>query len=290
MELRFSRRRGFTFVELLISTVVAGVALMAGYTLLNSALSLYAKNFSLNRSHYTGRVSLEKLTAKLYAAGAAPILVDKAGADIAGDGPAAGIRFCAPVTNRSYTIKNALASSDTSATLEVANGQPRPRPSDILLIDAGAVVQTGSVVQVEISGVTSATEAGVVVATLRDAPGTAVPVDARCMILQQSAFVAVGTELRFYPTVMSHARHGASAFNHPGNYSVISTLDPAPGETEAKPFRYQDPARRLLSVNLRNRTSNYSHRAGAFNSFFNIRSSIAVKSTYLDPSKLKAIN
>ena len=290
MELRFSRRRGFTFVELLISAVVGGIALMAGYTLLNSALSLYAKNFSLNRSHYTGRVSLEKMTARLYAAGAAPILIDKAGADVAGDGPAAGIRFCAPATNRSYTVKAALASGDTTVTLEVPSGQPRPRPSDILLIDAGAVVQTGTVVQVEISAVSPGSDAAVVVASLRDAPGTSVPINTRCLILQQSAFVAVGTELRFYSTVMSHARHGASTFNHPANYSVISTLDPAPGETEAKPFRYQDPARRLLSVNLRNRSSNYSHRAGAFNSFFNIRSSIAVKSTYLDPSKLKAIN
>lgn len=290
MKLKSRRDRGFTFVELLISSVVAGIALMGAYTFLNSALSLYAKNFSLNRSHYTGRVSLEKLTTKLYAAGAAPILVDAKGADVAGDGPAAGIRYCAPATNGSYTIKNAVSSTDTTATIQTGTGLPRPRPSDILLIDAGAVVQTGTVVQVEISSVTQGPDASTLSATLRDAPGAAIPANTRCLVLQQSAFIAVGTELRFYPAVMSEARHGASAFNNPANFSMISTVEPAPGQTAAKPFSYQDAARRLLSVNLRNRSSKYSQRVGAFNSFFNIRSSIAVKSTYLDPSKLKAIN
>ncbi|HEX5177088.1 MAG TPA: hypothetical protein VFV83_08670, partial [Chthoniobacteraceae bacterium] len=157
--MKHTRTVGFTFVELLISSVVAGVALFGGYALLNSALSLYAKNFSLNRSHYTGRVSLEKVTSKIYAAGAAPILIDKTGADIAGDGPAAGIRFCVPTTGTPYTIVGAVSSTQTSAVIQVATGQPLPRASDILLIDAGSVVQTGSIVQVELATVTNASEA-----------------------------------------------------------------------------------------------------------------------------------
>jgi prepilin-type N-terminal cleavage/methylation domain-containing protein len=43
--------RGFTFVELLVSTVVAAVVAAGAYTLLDSGLTLYAKNFSLNLTH-----------------------------------------------------------------------------------------------------------------------------------------------------------------------------------------------------------------------------------------------
>jgi prepilin-type N-terminal cleavage/methylation domain-containing protein len=290
MKLKSTRSHGFTFVELLIASVVAGIALFGGYTLVNAALSLYAKNFSLNRSHYTGRVSLEKVTSKIYASGAAPILIDKTGADVAGNGPAAGIRFCVPAAGGAYTVTNAVASTETSAVIQMRTGQPRPRASDILLIDAGSVVQTGSVVQVEITSVTNTTDASRVNVTLRDAPGSAIPANTRCLILQQSSFVAVGTELRFYPLVMSTARQGATVFNNTLNYSVVSTVEAVPGQTDAKPFAYNGTARRLLSVNLRNRSSKYSKRVGGFNSFFNIRSSIAIKSTYLDPTKLKAIN
>ena len=290
MELKHTRTVGFTFVELLVSSAVAGIVLFGGYTLVNSALSLYAKNFSLNRSHYTGRVSLEKVTAKIYAAGAAPILIDKAGADVAGNGPAAGIRFCVPATGSAYTVVDAVSANQTSAVIQTGTGQPLPRASDILLIDAGNVVQTGSIVQVELATVGSGSNGSVVNVTFRDAPGSAIPANTRCLILQQSAFVAVGGELRFYPTVMSVARQGATLFNNPASFSVISTVEPIPGETDAKPFAYSTSARRLLSVNLRNRSSKYSHRVSGFSSFFNIRSSIAVKSTYLDPSKLKAIN
>jgi prepilin-type N-terminal cleavage/methylation domain-containing protein len=290
MRLNHTRAVGFTFIELLVASVVAGIALFGGYALVNSALSLYAKNFSLNRSHYTGRVSLEKVTAKIYAAGAAPILTDKTGADVAGNGPAAGIRFCVPATGSAYTVVNAVSSTQTSAVIQIATGQPLPRASDILLIDAGSVVQTGNIVQVELTTVGGGSDASRVNVTFRDAPGSSIPANTRCLVLQQSAFVAVGGELRFYPTVMSVARQGGTVFNNPANFSVISTVEPIPGETEAKPFAYSTAARRLLSVNLRNRSSKYAHRVGGFSSFFNIRSSIAIKSTYLDPSKLKAIN
>jgi len=143
------RDRGFTLIELLFAGLIAGVALLGGYTLLTASLTLYAKNFSLNRSHYTGRVCLEKMINRINAAGSAPILIDERGADVAGNGPAAGVRLCTPSTQGVYSIPTAAAASDTSLMLLVTSEQPRPRGGDILLIDAGAVVQAGRVVQVE---------------------------------------------------------------------------------------------------------------------------------------------
>lgn len=284
-----NRRAGFTLIELLFAGCVAGLALLAGYSLLTSALALYAKNFSLNRSHYTGRVCLEKMITKINGAGAAPILVDEHGADVAGNGPAAGVRLCTPAPNGVHSITAAVASTDTSLLLSVTSDQRRPRAGDIILINAGAVVQGGKVVQVEISAVTATANASIFQLTLRESVGSAIPAASRCLVLQQQAFITVGKDLRYYPSVMSEARHGASLFNNPTYFSVASSVTPLPGETLARPFSYTDPARRVLSVNLRNKSAAYSNRVDSFNSFFNIRSSIAVKSVYLDPSKLKAI-
>ncbi len=280
--------RGFTFVELLVSTVVASVAVAGAYMLLDSGLSLYAKNFSLNLTHYTARTSLERMMPKINSAGAAPILIDEKGADVAGNGPAAGIRICVPPNNSSYTIQNAAVSTATTLTVLIGAGQSRPRDSDIVLIDAGSVLQSGSAVQVEIASVTG--PGSPVTVTLKDPVGSAIPANSRCLILQQVAFIASPDQLRFYPKVMSEARHGAAAFKDPANFTVISTIEPIPGNTQPCPFAYSDATRRLLAVDLRSRASRYSNQISKFNTFFNIHTSIAVRSAYLNSAKLKPIN
>jgi prepilin-type N-terminal cleavage/methylation domain-containing protein len=279
---------GFTFVELLVSTLVAAVAAAGAYSLLDSGLSLYAKNFSLNATHYTARVSLERMMPKINSSGAAPILVDEKGADIAGNGPAAGIRLCVPPANSSYTIPTAVAATATSLNISIAAGQARPRDSDVLLIDAGVVLQSGKAVQVEIASVSGT--GSPVTLTLKEAVGSAIPANSRCLILQQIAFIASANQLHFYPKVMSEARQGAAAFTNPANYTVISTIEPTPGNTQPRPFLYKDATRRLLSVDLRNRATRFSNQISKFNTFFSIHSSIAVRSAYLDSSKLKPIN
>lgn len=280
--------RGFTFVELLVSTVVAAVVAEGAYMLLDSGLTLYAKNFSLNLTHYTARTSLERMMPKINSAGAAPILIDEKGADVAGNGPAAGIRICVPGANSSYTIQNAAAATASTLTIVVGAGQTRPRDSDILLIDAGTVLQSGNAVQVEISAV--AGTGSPLTVTLKDPVGSAIPANSRCLILQQVAFIASVNQLRFYPKVMSEARHGATAFKDPANFTVISSIEPIPGNTQPRPFSYSDAARRLLAVDLRSTASRYSNQISRFNTFFNIHSSIAVRSAYLNPAKLKPIN
>lgn len=279
---------GFTFIELLVSTVVGAIAAAGAYALLDSGLSLYAKNFSINASHYTARVSLERMMPKINSSGTAPILIDEKGADVAGNGPAAGIRLCVPTPNNSFTIATAAAATATSLSIAIGPGQTKPRDSDILLIDAGVVLQSGKAVQVEITSVSGT--ASPVTVSLKAPVGSTIPADSRCLILQQIAFVASANQLRFYPKVMSEVRHGAAAFTNPANFTVMSTIEPTPGTTQPRPFSYKDATRRLLSVDLRNRTSRYSNQVSKFNTFFGIHSSIAVRGAYLDSSKLGPIN
>ena len=52
---------GFTLVEILIATSLALLVGAAAYTLLSATMKLYAENFSLNHSHQTARLPLERM-------------------------------------------------------------------------------------------------------------------------------------------------------------------------------------------------------------------------------------
>ena len=279
--------RAFTLVEVVMAAGLAAIVGIAGYMLLNSGLVLYAKNFSINNSHYTARMSLEKMIMKINSSGAAPILVDETGADIPGDGPAAGVRLCTLPANSAYKTFAGVSATATSLKVKIEAGQLQPRESDILIIDAGSVVQTGTVVQCEIASVIRSGD--VATLNLRTPVGSDVTANNMCLVLQQIGFIAVGDELRHYPKVMSVARHGAAAFNSRTNYDLLSGLQPATG-TQALPFSYNDPARIMLSVDIRSRVPRYTGSTESFNNYFNIKSAVAVKAIYLDPTKLETID
>ena len=232
----------------------------------------------------------------------APLLGDDKGADTAGvEQPAgsgqrwaAGGRFCTLVSSPPYTIPTAATATATTVSITVSPGQVKPRESDILLIHASSVGKLGHGIQVEISAVAGATSPYTV--TLKNALGVAVSADSTVLVLQQGAFIAVGGQLRYYIKVMSEARHGAVAFNTPANFRALAQLEAAPGETQARPFSYATNEDRLLRVDLRARATRYSNldarytsAAPSFSTFLDMQTSIAVKSTYLDPTKLPAI-
>lgn len=278
---------GFTLVEVMVGTSLAVLVAAAAYTLLSATLKLYAENFSLNHSHHSARMPLERMILEINSSGAPPILVNDRGADVGGDGPAPGVRFCTPASSSPYTVTSAAIATATSVELRVNPGQPKPRESDILLIHASPENSYGNGLQVEISAVTGASSPYTV--TLKSALGVPVSDDSSALVLQQGAFIAVGGQLRYYNKVMSEARHGAGAFDAPANFRVLAQVQPAPSTTAAAPFSYANGDHRLLRVNLRARSLRNSNRVSAFNSFLNMQSSIAVKSVYLDPTKLTAI-
>jgi type II secretory pathway pseudopilin PulG len=291
---------GFTLVETLIASSLATIVIAGAYTFLTAAMNLYADNVSLNLSHQTARLPLERIIREVNNAGCPPILVDEKGADIAGNGPAPGIRYCTLASPSAYTIAAAALATSTTVSLKVVTGQAKPRPSDILLIHASPNGQPGNGIQMEITAVAGG--ASPYTLTLKSAVGTPIPVNSSALILQQAAFITNGGQLRYYNKFVSEAKDGATVFNAATSFRSLaqvepmSNVPPAPVETLAKPFSYTpfetrqslDP--HLLRVNLRARSAAYSNVDGAakFNSFLNMQSSIAVKSAYVDSTKLNA--
>jgi prepilin-type N-terminal cleavage/methylation domain-containing protein len=286
--IRYRSCTGFTLVELMISVALAVLTGAGAYALLETSMTLYAKNFSINQSHYTARLPLELIALKVNGAGASPILVDKAGADVAGDGPAAGMRYCTPVTSASYVIPTAAGKTATSLKINASKGAPKLRDSDVVLINTGPQVAEQETVQVEIASVSGTTSPYSV--TLKKPVGVEIPAGTPATVLQQGAFIAVDNQLRYYPKVMSVARHGTTAFNAAANFRVIGNVLPAPNAAQPLPFSYSDTARRLLRVNVRATSSRYDHRVSSYNSFSAVESSIAIRSIFLDAKKLTPIN
>jgi prepilin-type N-terminal cleavage/methylation domain-containing protein len=285
--IRDHSRTGFTLVEVMIAVSLAVITGAGAYALLETSMTLYAKNFSINQSHYSARLPLELIALKVNGAGASPILVDNAGADVAGNGPAAGIRYCTPVTSATYVITTAADATATSLTIKVPAGAPKLRDSDVVLINAGPVVAEKEPVQVEIASVSGASSPYNV--TLKSQVGVAVPANTNASILQQGAFITVNNQMRHYPKVMSVARHGAGAFNSSANFKVIASVLPLPNATAALPFSYNDSARRLLDVTVRGTSLRYNNRVSEYSSFSSVESRIAVRSIFLNAKKLASI-
>ena len=83
----------FTLVEMMVTAAV--VAILGGVilTLLTMGMTLYTQNVSISQTHFGGLNTVEQLLLKVAAAAEVPVLVDDAGAPLAGNGPAAGVRF-----------------------------------------------------------------------------------------------------------------------------------------------------------------------------------------------------
>jgi prepilin-type N-terminal cleavage/methylation domain-containing protein len=88
-----ARRSAFTLVELMVVTAL--IALVGGiaYIVLNTGLTLFAKNTSMNVAHQEARMAMIQMEKELHLAVSPTQLIDEDGNPVAGNGPAAGISF-----------------------------------------------------------------------------------------------------------------------------------------------------------------------------------------------------
>ena len=113
--------------------VSLGIVLLAGglaYAVLNAGLILYAKSFSINQSHRAVREATDRLRLAFYRSAGSGRLTDATGNLIAGNGPAAGIRFDRHVSGP-YLL-NANANANASSVV-IRRRLPLPVAGQILL-------------------------------------------------------------------------------------------------------------------------------------------------------------
>jgi hypothetical protein len=275
----------FTLVEVIVAasvvTVIGGVA----FLIMNSGLVLFAKNYGLNQTHHDGIHGAERILTLLQSAVEAPQLVDNTGAAVVGNGPSAGVRFKRLASALLYEVEHDVNATDVSLKLKkTTSNQPAPKVGDIVQInDLGFKAE---VISTSGGGGTITVNLASTVGSYFTTPissGTAIPKKSRAFLVNQSALISVGSELRLYSDA-KHAQKGQdqTAFNNSAHFSVLTRLTPTTAGSESLPFQYTDTSRRLVDVTLRVQSSDYSNRKfNSMNTYLNMRTSVAYRSAAL---------
>ncbi len=239
---RFSARpAAFTLAELLVTAGLSVILASIIYTVGSEALVSFARNISINRSYSDARIALDRIAQTVQSSGHTPVLVNSDGLTTAAASPAAGIRFYRYDSTPCYLITAGLVNAKT-ITITVPSVNDSPQVGD--LISIGAIGFQGLVTAVSADKKTltfaNTLASGCVPATAVTslAPVAATPstdaVQYSCLAFTQVAFVAVGTQLRYYP----RAATSATAFSTAANYKVIANLVASPSNPNQQlPFQ-----------------------------------------------------
>ncbi len=246
--LRQYRRTAFTLVELLVSMSLVGVLGGIVYTILNTGLVLFAKNTAINVAHQQARIAVLRVEHNLHSSVSLPKLVDVNRADVAGEGPAAGISFLT-FGGGPFRITAPAAAGATSLKVNLRGYEAKPGqrlviPSHDIEVDVAAG-------DPGISGnrnILLATGLSLAVETTFDDAGTAVPVDIVCFLADRVTYLVEDGELRYY------GPRGA-------NYVVMANAitSPAPFRTPMSGSGTPD-ARMVTAINLSSADGSTSNR------------------------------
>lgn len=281
----FHRQHGFTLVELLIGATIGALVSLGVFAFIDTGSMLTARNLSVNLTSNSMRGALDRVETLIQQADTQPRLIDTAGANVAGTGPAAGVRFDlfvgGPVVVNPGTLT--LASSATGFTIRYAQAASRaPADGDIVRFDG-----TSATLRPRISGPPTDNPAGVgmrdAAANLAGTLGTAVSstTGLRARIVRDVALVVMpsgaGRELRYYTDMAT-----TTNMNDATKYRVV-TDQIAMQAADATPFSTSTiEGREFVSLSLRLRASNFDRRlvgkqADEFNTFAQVNSVIRPK-------------
>lgn len=269
----------FTLVEMIVAAGIVAILGAVMFTILSMGMTLYAQNVAINQTHAGSLVSGEKLLFKMAAAAETPVLVDDAGAAVSGNGPAAGVRFFYPASSLAYPVPSAVAATAMSFTITKSASQPAPQVGDkMALSDLGfsaAITSVSSAGSSYTVGFASAVGNGF---SPVKTSGTVIPANSKGFLLNPSAFISVGTVLRYYTRALSVAQNGASTFNDPARFDQTATLLPVGTQTNCFPFRYLDAGRRSIDVSMRVRVAAQGGRISDFYTIQNMKTTVAYRS------------
>ncbi len=129
-----TRIRGYTLVELGISSAVFSTIGLTLCSLVNTTAILGAKNTATNTAHQQARTAMVQMLQDLHSAISLPYLVDDSGNAIAGAGPAPGIAF-QQWAGGPHKINADATTSDNQITLTLTPGAgPTPSVGQRLIV------------------------------------------------------------------------------------------------------------------------------------------------------------
>jgi len=134
---------------MLVAAAVIGIFLPALFTVLNTGLTLFSKNHSLNQTHTQARMGIERMIEKVQASAERPRLTSANGVEISGEGPAPGVRFWRYIS-AAYELAENLNATDVKVKFIKKAGEPPITAGNMILFpDIGFQAVASSV---EVSG------------------------------------------------------------------------------------------------------------------------------------------
>jgi prepilin-type N-terminal cleavage/methylation domain-containing protein len=240
LAIRRRSRGAFTLVEMLVTLSMFGVLGGIVYGIATEALVAFARNTSINKSYTDARLSIDRLAQLIQSAGHPPSLVDVSGTPLTTNtnGPAPGVRFYRGSSAPLYTVAGgaSLVLTSTTVSLTIASGQSPPQTGDLFLAGGIGFQAVGSVTT---SGTTATVTFPAAISTYcQTTPSTTGVAACKSLLaFTRVAYVAVGTELRYYPIARSVSVDTAAVFNNRANYQVVANLPATPGATtQTTPF------------------------------------------------------
>ena len=130
------RRRGFTLAEVMVAVSCFAVGGTMIFVLLNSAMTLYAKNMSVNTAHQDTRRAVNRLLRDIHASVSVPQLIDGINADgsfqvhTSNTTAAAGVAFQLVSLGPTYIWKDPVAAN----LIMVYDNNTPPKPGQRLIV------------------------------------------------------------------------------------------------------------------------------------------------------------
>lgn len=281
------KQAGLSILELVIYFGIAVIISGVAYSFLRSAMTLYAKNMSIVRSHDNLRTVLDRLSNNLAQANSLPVLINTSGAVSAA--PAAGLyydRFLGDpyvITNSSGT---GLSASDTTAILTRSTvalaSPPAPAAGDAVLLDDPNGAVRALITSVVPGAVNGGTNRQPFTLTFSAALGRAVawtaPEIRAAKLIHREAFLVVPagdrSEFRYFQNF-----EPMPVLTNPANYTVISNqISVLAGETT--PFSIDTiGVDRIVRASLFARSTDFStwlanKQANEFNTFVRLNAAL----------------
>jgi type II secretory pathway pseudopilin PulG len=128
------KTRGYTLIEMGLSTAVFSTVGFTMYSLLSVTTILGAKNTAINTAHQQARTAMVQMLQDLHSAISLPYLVDTNGNQVAGAGPAAGIAF-QEWSSGPHKINSDVTTSQNQISLTLTpGGGPTPTVGQRLVV------------------------------------------------------------------------------------------------------------------------------------------------------------
>lgn len=279
---------GFTLIELLVGTVIGSIVSLGVVAFIDTGSMLAARNVSVNLTSNSIRGALDRTEHLIQQSNSDPVLMDTAGLPVAGNGPAAGVRFDlfkgGPVVVNPGTTT--VASTVTTLTIRYAQATSlAPTAGDIIIIEGTETTLRPRIASTPaIAFSTPSVGMRDAVVPLTATLGTAVTATTalRARIVRDGALVVMpeggNRQLRYYPDMA-----GTTSMSDASRFHVITDQIATATAADSTPFTLSTiSGRRFVGLSLRVRANTFDRRllgkqADEFNTFAQVKSFIRPK-------------